>query len=985
MEKLLKNINKENIMGFTHLHVHTNYSINRAVCKIEELIHTACELNMSALAITDYYNISGIYEFYNCCVMSGIKPIIGCEISIKDKVSSNLILLAKNNTGFDNMKKIISQGNFNSVEYPYVGKDTLVQYSSGIIAICPCNTGIIQTIEKNDYNELLKSIKEYMKIFRNDDFYMEYDLNGNIEYNNLLKKIRLDTGAQFVASNEVTYVLREDKAVMDTVNCINMRKNIDEYYRDNYDESEHYLKSEEEIRSICDDEFAILNTSNIANECNVTIEKFHNSLPDYNTPEGSDTFSYLQELCMEGFYRKYPDDKSGEALIRLKKELCEIKEMGFVNYFLIVWDIMMFAKLKNILTGPGRGSAAGSIVSYCLDITKIDPLKYGLIFERFLNKDRVSMPDIDIDFEIEGREEVISYLIRKYGKDKVSRIITYNNYTNGNSDKEIEKIYGIDDESQTGVYEMKKIRSIENKINGLRKGTLLHPCGLLISRDELINMVPLSMTEEGNLVAGLETSVLENLGLLKIDLLPLRTISVIRDTLKLINIDKTFDLSEINYNDKNVYAYIGEGYTEGIFQLEGEGMKKFMMKLKPENFSELMAGISLFRPGPIDFIDKYLSGRKNGKIKYSVQMLEDILSETYGCIVYQEQVMEIMKKLAGFDLSKSDRIRLYISKKKINEVINVEAEFVEGCVKNNISSEAAKKIYTEIMDFGKYAYNKSHAAAYSMITYTTAYLKYYYKREYMTALLNSYIENEVKMEKYLDTIMRSDITILPPDINKSFSYFSLEDGQVRFGLSAIRNLNKNNVDEIIKDREEHGNYLNLSDFISRVSNYKINSNMIISLVKSGVLDNLERNRKFSEEFIRENCTEKYSSLNIMGQMSLFDSDNNSLSENKDKIADYTDAEKRKMEYEYMGIEFSGLFSDKVKNLWIRFDNLRQYAEEKDYIENLIAENMGNDRLIIYVKNENMKKIYPEDKKICVSGKIVFNLIQKYGEDNVKVV
>ena len=887
-------------MSFTHLHVHSEFSLLDGSCKIKELVAKAKELGFDSLALTDHGVMYGIIDFYKAAKEVGIKPILGCEVYLApgsrlDKETGknseryyHLILLAENNKGYENLMKIVSQGFIDGFYYkPRVDYETLEKYHEGIICLSACLAGEVQRyMAKGLYEEGREAALKYEKIFGKGNYFLELQDHGIPEQkivNSNLVRLSKELNIDLVATNDTHYINAEDAAAHDILLCIQTGKKVADTDRMRYDGGQFYLKSEEEMRQLFPyAPEALDNTAKIAKRCNVDIEFGVTKLPRYDVPQGYDSWSYLNHLCNIGFEKKYPDD-DGTLKERLQYELNTIHQMGYVDYFLIVWDFINYAKENGIMVGPGRGSAAGSIVSYTLGITEIDPIKYDLLFERFLNPERVSMPDIDVDFCYERRQEVIDYVTRKYGKEQVVQIVTFGTLAARNVIRDVGRAldmpYGTVDmvakmiPKDVGITidkaldqsndfkdlynsdeEIHNLIDKARRLEGLPRHTSTHAAGVVISQRPVVDYVPLSRSTDGSLVTQYIMTTLEELGLLKMDFLGLRTLTVIRDAIR--NIKKTtgkdIDLDEIDYGDKNVLDYIGTGRTEGIFQLESGGMKGFMKELKPQSLEDVIAGISLYRPGPMDFIPKYLKGKNNPKeVTYDCPQLEKILKPTYGCIVYQEQVMQIVRELAGYTMGRSDLVRRAMSKKKQsvmekekhNFVYGNPQEGVKGCVANGIDEKVAIKIYDEMMDFARYAFNKSHAAAYAVVSFQTAYLKYYYPVEYMAALMTSVIENNTKVTEYINTCRVMGINILPPDINSGEIGFTVDKGNIVYGLSAIKSIGKNVIDAIVKEREENGKYTSLKNFIERLSSKEVNKRTIENFIKAGAFDSIHNNRR----------------------------------------------------------------------------------------------------------------------------------------------
>ncbi|MDY2608250.1 MAG: DNA polymerase III subunit alpha [Lachnospiraceae bacterium] len=977
-------------MSFTHLHVHTEFSLLDGSCKIKEIVARAKELGMDSLAITDHGVMYGVIDFYKAAKEVGIKPIIGCEVYVapgsrfnkeagqsEDKYH-HLVLLAENNEGYANLMKIVSKGFIDGFYYkPRVDYEVLEQYHEGIIALSACLAGEVQKyLARGFYEEGKKAALKYQDIFGKGNYFLELQDHGIPEQkmvNNGLLRMSKELGIELVATNDVHYINAEDAVAHDILLCIQTGKKVSDEDRMRYEGGQFYLKSEDEMRQLFPYALqALENTHKIADRCNVEIEFGVTKLPRYDVPEGYTSWEYLNYLCTKGLNEKYPND-DGTLRERLDYELGIINKMGYVDYFLIVWDFINYAKSNDIMVGPGRGSAAGSIVSYCLGITDIDPIKYDLLFERFLNPERVSMPDIDVDFCYERRQEVIDYVVRKYGKDRVVQIVTFGTLAARNVIRDVGRVldlpYAMVDEvakmipKDIGITiqkaldqsedfrklynsneEVKNLINMAKRLEGLPRHTSMHAAGVVISQKSVDEYVPLSRASDGSVTTQYIMTTLEELGLLKMDFLGLRTLTVIQNAVKYAekSTGKKIDINKIDYNDKNVLDYIGTGKTDGIFQLESSGMKNFMKELKPQSLEDIIAGISLYRPGPMDFIPKYLDGKNNPEnITYDCPQLEKILKPTYGCIVYQEQVMQIVRELAGYTLGRSDLVRRAMSKKKQsvmekekqNFVYGNPEENVKGCIANGIDEQIAIKIYNDMMDFAKYAFNKSHAAAYAVVSYQTAFLKYYYPVEYMAALMTSVIENSTKVSEYIVTSRGMGIKLLPPDINEGESGFSVKNNSIVYGLSAIKSIGKSVIDAIVEERELNGRFTSLKNFIERLSGKEVNKRTVENFIKAGAFDSLDGNRRqlmtiYSRIIDSVNEEKKKS---ITGQMSLFD-----LVSDEDKadyeirmpdLEEYSKEEKLAFEKEVLGVYVSGHPLEQYEAKWRK--NVKSFT--KDFI------------------------------------------------------
>ena len=955
-------------MSFAHLHVHTEYSLLDGSNKIKEYVARAKELGMNSAAITDHGVMYGVIDFYREARKQGINPILGCEVYVApnsrfdrevtggDDRYYHLVLLAENNEGYENLTKIVSKGFVEGYYYkPRVDKELLRTYHKGIIALSACLAGEVpRYLTKGMYEEAKDRALEYQEIFGKGNYFLELQDHGIPDQqlvNQQLMKLSQETGIELVATNDVHYTYADDAKAHDILLCIQTGKKLSDENRMRYEGGQYYVKSEEEMAALFPyARQALENTQKIADRCSVEIEFGVTKLPKYDVPEGYTSWEYLQKLCYEGLDQRYRTP-SQELKDRLAYELDTIRHMGYVDYFLIVWDFIKYAKDHGIAVGPGRGSAAGSIVSYCLGITTIDPIHYQLLFERFLNPERVSMPDIDVDFCYERRQEVIDYVTRKYGKDCVAQIVTFGTlaargvirdvgrvmdlpYAYVDSiakmipqelgitiDKalqmnpELRKLYESD-ETVTHLIDMAK------RLEGLPRHCSMHAAGVVICQKPVEEYVPLSRAADGTITTQFIMTTLEELGLLKMDFLGLRTLTVIQNAVQLARKKQPdLQIDKIDYNDKAVLDYIGTGKTEGIFQLESGGMKNFMKELQPHSLEDVIAGISLYRPGPMDFIPQYIRGKNDrSSITYDCPQLEPILAPTYGCIVYQEQVMQIVRDLAGYTLGRSDLLRRAMSKKKAavmekernTFVYGDEETGVPGCIKNGIDEQTANKIYDEMIDFAKYAFNKSHAAAYAVVSYQTAWLKYYYPVEYMAALMTSVIDNPTKVAEYIYVCRQMGIRILPPDINKGEADFSVDGGDIRYGLAAIKSIGRPVIRAIVNDRKELGEFRNLEDFITRISSRELmNKRLVENLIKAGALDVLGGTRKqFMSIYIQiVDHMQQEKKNSMVGQMSLFDVVSEEQKEEfqirMPDVGEYTKENLLGFEKEVLGVYVSG--------------------------------------------------------------------------------
>ena len=927
-------------MNFTHLHVHTEYSLLDGASKIKELVARTKELGMDSIAITDHGVMYGVIDFYRAAKEAGIRPIIGCEVYVapgsrfdrennqgEDRYN-HLVLLAENDTGYKNLMKIVSKGFTEGFYYkPRVDYEVLRRYHEGIIALSACLAGAVASkLVKGLYEEAKAEALTLQGIFGEGNFFLElqdHGLSPQQTVNQGLLRMHEETGIDLVATNDLHYIYETDVEAHDILLCIQTGKKVSDENRMRYDGGQYFLKSPEQMAELFPyAKEALENTYKIAQRCHVEIEFGNYKLPKFDVPEGYEAEGYLRKLCAEGLEKRYGSSgyDMDELRARLEYELDTIVNMGFVDYFLIVWDFIKYAKDHGIPVGPGRGSAAGSIVAYCLEITDIiDPIKYNLLFERFLNPERVTMPDIDIDFCVERRQEVIDYVTEKYGEDRVVQIVTFGTMAARMVIRDVGRVldmpYAFVDsvakavpmelgitiskalkmnpelkqmyDSDEGV---KKLIDMSLRLEGLPRHTSIHAAGVVISPNEVDDFVPVSRAADGTITTQYTMVTLEELGLsrddvqveilelglLKMDFLGLRNLTVIKNA-----IDGKLSLDDIRYDDHNVFEMISAGKTEGVFQLESAGMKSFMKELKPESLEDIIAGISLYRPGPMDFIPKYVAGKNDkNNIVYDCPELEPILSPTYGCIVYQEQVMQIVRELAGYSYGRSDLVRRAMSKKKAsvmekeknNFIYGNEEEGVEGCIHRGISEEVARKIYDDMTDFAKYAFNKSHAAAYAVVSYQTAYLKYYYPREFMAALLTSVMDFTGKITEYTLTCRQMGIEILPPDINEGEARFTPSETGIRYGLAAIKSVGKPIIDAIVEERRAGGAFLSLKDFCSRMNGKAVNKRALESFIKAGALDCLEGTRKqkmCAYAGILDGISQE-KKVTMTGQMSLFD-------------------------------------------------------------------------------------------------------------------
>ena len=1020
-------------MAFTHLHVHTEFSLLDGSNKIKEYVARVKELGMNSAAITDHGVMFGVIDFYKAAKAAGINPIIGCEVYVApnsrfDREASHgedryyhLVLLAENNQGYQNLLKIVSKGFVDGYYYkPRVDMEILQQYHEGIICLSACLAGEVQRyLVRGLYEEAKEVAYKYEACFGKGNFFLELQDHGIPEQkmvNSQLLRLSQDTGIELVATNDVHYTYADDAEAHDILLCIQTGKKLSDENRMRYEGGQYYVKSEEEMRTLFPyASQAIDNTQKIADRCNVEIEFGVTKLPHFEVPEGYDSWTYLNKLCHEGLVRRYPE-KHEELLPKLDYELEVIQKMGYVDYFLIVWDFINYARMNDIPVGPGRGSAAGSLVSYTTGITNIDPIKYSLLFERFLNPERVTMPDIDIDFCYERRSEVIDYVVNKYGKDCVTQIVTFGTLLAKGVIRDVGRVmdlpYSLCDSiakmipNELGItidkalemnpdlramYESDEtihtLIDMSKRLEGLPRHTSMHAAGVVISQKAMDEYVPLSRASDGTLTTQFIMTTIEELGLLKMDFLGLRTLTVIKNAVDLVekNYGIKIDVDTIDYDDKNVLNSLCTGKCEGVFQLESAGMKNFMKELKPQSLEDVIAGISLYRPGPMDFIPKYIKGKNNPEnITYVCKELIPILEPTYGCIVYQEQVMQIVQELAGYTMGQADNIRRAMSKKK-QYVIDAERQNfvygnaeqnIKGCVANGISEQAANEIYDSMVDFAKYAFNKSHAAAYAVVSYQTAYLKYYYPVEFMAALMTSVIDNTKKVAEYIYTCRQMGIEVLPPDINEGEGVFSAVNGSIRYGLYAIKSIGRPVVDLILEERNANGKYKTLQTFLERVASREVNKRAIENLIKAGACDGLDGNRQQMMavySVVLDNLAQE-KKKSMSGQMTLFDFA--SEEDKKDYEIKYPDMEeyskeiKLGFEKEVLGIYLTGHPLEEYESKWrknisavttdFELDEETNEVKVKDN-QSVIVGGMITEKTIKYTKtNKTMAFITLED-------------------------
>ena len=1050
---------------FVHLHVHTEYSLLDGFSRLKKLINRCKELNMDSIAITDHGCMFGVIDFYKEAKKAGIKPIIGCEVYTAarslndkdpnyDKSQGHLILLAENMTGYNNLIKMVSKSYVEGFYYkPRIDMEELRQHSEGIIALSACLAGdVSQALMDRNYEKAKKLTLEYKDIFGENNYFLEiqdHNLPEQKEVNAGIIRLSKELDIPLVATNDLHYVNKEDSKIHDILMCIQMGKTVNDPNRMRFGSDEFYLKSREEMEEVFPYAIdALDNTVKIAERCNIEFDFNTIHLPNYDVPKGYTTDSYLRELCFSGLKERY-DNPSEEVIERLNYELDVIEKMGYVEYFLITWDFINYAKENNIMVGPGRGSAAGSIVAYTLKITDIDPIKYSLLFERFLNPERVSMPDIDIDFCYERREEVIDYVKRKYGEDHVAQIITFGTMGAKAAIRDVGRVLDIpynkvdkiakeipfalgmtiDKALDTNpnlrdLYEndseTREIIDVSKQIEGMLRHASTHAAGVVISKNPIDEYVPLYKHQDA-ITTQFTMTTLEELGLLKMDFLGLRTLTVIRDALDLVekNYGVKIDFSKMDYDDPKVYELLSSGNTLGVFQLESAGMRSFMKQLKPDNFEDIVAGISLYRPGPMDSIPTYIENKNNpDKVTYIHESLRPIMEVTYGCLVYQEQVMQVVRDLGGYSYGRSDLVRRAMGKKKM-EVMEEERQYfiygkkdengnteIKGCIANGISEDIANKIFDDMIDFAKYAFNKSHAAAYGVLSYETAYLKAHYPVEFMAALITSVMGNTDKVVEYIRECNALGIEVLKPDINKSFSKFSVEGNNIRFGLAAVKNVGVNIINNIIKEREINGNFKDFVDLVKRLDSKDTNKRVLESLIKCGAFDDISSNRASLiagyEKLLDSISMDR--KKNVQGQISLFDAF--AKSEEVDqfqeiytmpKLNEYEEREKLSLEKEVLGMYVSGHPLSQYKNTLERntsIDNGKLNAlkeDEEAYIsldeKEVIMGGMIINKIIKTTKrNDIMAFLELEDLYGTIEIIVFPQILQKYSnilyEDNI---
>ena len=1018
--------------NFVHLHIHSEYSLLDGANRIKDLPIRAKELGMDAIALTDHGSMFGTIDFYKACKANGIKPIIGCEVYVaprsrKDKDPNldarynHLILLAKNNDGYKNLAKLVSLGYTEGFYYkPRIDKEALEQYHENLICCSACLAGEVnQAILKNNMEEAKKVALWFKKLF-GEDYYLEIQNNGikeQVLVNQKLIELSRELDIPLVATNDAHYLKREDAYNHEVLLCIQTGKKMSDEDRMKFETDELYVKSPEEMSDYFKNvPEAIENTVKIAEKCNVEFEFGHTILPNYDVPEEFKThYDYLKKLCDDGIKNRYGENPTKEILERAEFEMNVINQMGYVDYFLIVWDYIHYAKTHNIPVGPGRGSGAGSIVAYAIEITDIDPIKYGLIFERFLNPERISMPDFDVDFCYEKRDQVIDYVCRKYGHDHVSQIITFGTMSARMVIRDVGRVLDVpyaetdkiakmvpnelhitikkameQNRELRDLYEqnsdMKKMLDIAMALEGMPRQASTHACGIVITKDPVVDYVPLYRRDDIISTQYIMTT-LEELGLLKMDFLGLRTLTVIQDTIELVKANRGIDVEfDKDMNDSKVYKLWQDGNSVGIFQFESQGMTNFMKELKPDCLEDIIAGVSLYRPGPMDQIPRYIANKKDPEhAVYTHPALKPILEVTYGCMVYQEQVMQIVRDLAGYSLGRADLVRRAMGKKKLDVMAKERENFIhgqvdengniiiKGCVRNGIDEKSANKIFDEMAEFAKYAFNKSHAACYAVVAYRTAYLKAYYPVEFMAAMLNSFLGNLDKIPAYTEECKRLNIQILKPDINKSYTKFTVDGDKIRFGLGSVKNVGTSAVDEIVAERDRNGQFKDFTDFCERIQETNVNKKCIESLIKAGAFDEFnETRRTLMESF--ESILDTITSSNkkeLEGQVNMFDlggSDSKEMKYTFKEFPEYSRKELLFMEKEMLGLYISGHPLDNIRHQIEMQTNINSFQmrqmENTDEIGEEIRQEIKDGQMVKYAGIiTKIKKKYTKNNKL----------------------
>ena len=1039
--------------NFVHLHIHSEFSLLDGANRIKDIPVRAKELGMDSIAITDHGVMYGVIDFYKACKKEGIKPIIGCEVYVTargrtrhdkepgvDNKYNHLILLAKNMIGYRNLSKLVSIGFTEGYYYkPRIDYEVLEKYSEGLICLSACLAGAVNQALLNGREEEAEEIANWHKNVFGEDYYIEIQNNGIQEQvlaNQKLVKLARKLNIPLVATNDAHYLKKEDAYNHEVLLCIQTGKRMSDPDRMRFETEELYIKSPEEMieyfKAFPD---AIENTVKIAEKCNVEFEFGHTILPDYYVGSNYSThFDFLKEICDEGIKKRYGENPSQEILDRAEYELSVVNKMGYVDYFLIVWDFIKYAKEHDIPVGPGRGSGAGSILAYSIEITDIDPMKYNLLFERFLNPERISMPDFDVDFSDEQRDEILEYVSNKYGHDHVAQIITFGTLAAKNAIRNVGRALDVSLQETDKIAKMipneihitiskaleenrelrelyesdqkvKELLDVSMALEGMPKNTSTHACGVVITKDPVDTYVPL-YERDGQISTQYIMTTLEELGLLKMDFLGLRTLSVIKNTIKEVQHTRGINVEfDQNMDDPEVYKLWQEGKSCGIFQFESQGMTNFMMELKPDCLEDLIAGVSLYRPGPMDQIPRYIRGKLTGKYEYTHPALEPILKVTYGCMVYQEQVMQIVRDLAGYSLGRADLVRRAMGKKKLDVMAKEREIFINGqldeqgniivpgCVRNGIDAESANKIFDEMAEFAKYAFNKSHAACYAVVAYRTAYLKKYYTPEFMAAMLNSYLGNLDRVPIYIDECYDLGIQILKPDINKSFLRFTVDDGNIRFGLGSVKNVGDDPIEAIIIERNKNGEYKNFIDFCERISDESINKRCIESLIKAGVFDEFEQTRATLLASF-ENIIDTIQSSKkkgMQGQFSMFDlstDENNNMDELKytfNEQEELTERELLSLEKEMLGIYLSGHPLEKLKEQIENQTNIntKDLGQIDNQMANVEEQDLENPESMMNMASQiqNSKSIkYKDGQEVTYAG-IITKIKKKFTKTN----
>lgn len=1002
---------------FVHLHVHTEYSLLDGACRIKELVQACGQLGMHSLAVTDHGVMYAVIDFYNECKKAGIKPILGCEVYTArrtrfdkepgmDSDYGHLILLAETNEGYHNLIKIVSAAFTDGYYYkPRVDRELLRRYAKGLICCSACLGGDIpQLILREDYQGAKELALWYRDTFGPENYFLELQSNGleeQIRVNQALIRMAEETGIPLVATNDVHFIRREDARAQDILMCVQMGKRYHDPERMRFNTDQVYLRSPEEMGKLfasCPE--ALANTAAIAARCNVTLEFGNPVLPNFELPDGMTAGEYLRKLCYEGAAFRYGEKLREEIRERLEYELGVIESMGYAEYYLIVWDFIRYAKSTGVTVGPGRGSGAGSLVAYCLKITNIDSLKYNLAFERFLNPERISMPDFDVDFCDARRKEVIDYVVSKYGEDRVAQITTFGTMAARGSVRDVGRVldipYGEVDTiakmipmapgkavTISGALEqnselrqryesdpvIRDLLDTAKQLEGMPRNVSTHAAGVVLTRDPVTDYVPVQKTGD-SVVTQFPMTTLEKLGLLKVDFLGLRTLTVIQDAVEMIraNHGVTVNFDTMPMDDSKVFKIICEGKTSGIFQLESPGMTRFMMELQPDNLEDIIAGISLYRPGPMDQIPRYIQNKKHPEnVTYDHPLLSHILDVTYGCMIYQEQVMQIVRDLAGYTMGQSDLVRRAMAKKKHDVMEKERANFIAGAGEKGVPFETANKIFEQMTDFASYAFNKAHAACYAVVGYETAWLKTYYPVEFMAAMLNSFLDSGGKISQYIAECRAMNIEILPPDVNESYARFTVADGVIRFGLTAIKNVGEHAVLTMVSEREQNGPFTGFRDFCERIANTEMNKRCVESFIKAGVFDSFGVYRSQLSE-VYETMLDSIASdrkKNIQGQMSLFDlfgaeeeipssSRQVGQADTYPSIPEWEPAKRLAMEKEVMGLYLSGHPLERYEKQLAAVRNLKSSdlalpedtGEGMEGVERLYAEHVRDNMRVI---------------------------------------